>query len=173
MLHVRGGGHRQPQLVSSPHSCVPVGLQASGAAGHEGLHGRLQARKHSWEHQLLRCQQLLHPVTFLMQQVREREREGRGREREGLTAVSEQVCMCHASTFGASKQAGQFSGMIGRWLPSANTRRSFSRTYTKGRITLRSPSLEGRKTAGLHLGAPPLPSPAPPLSLPSSVPPTD
>lgn len=36
--------------------------------------------------------------------------------------------MCATPTFGASKHAGQFSGMIGRWFPSANTRRSFSLT---------------------------------------------
>lgn len=46
-------------------------------------------------------------------------------------------------TFGASKQAGQFSGMTGRSLLSANWRRDFSRTYTKGRITRRSRSLHG------------------------------
>ena len=45
-------------------------------------------------------------------------------------------------TFGASKQAGQFSGMTGRSLLSANWRSDFSRTYTKGRITRRSRSLQ-------------------------------
>lgn len=61
-------------------------------------------------------------------------------------------------TFGASKQAGQFSGITGNCDYStttkilmickftdltsvANWRRSFSLTYTNGRMTLRSPSL--------------------------------
>jgi len=67
-------------------------------------------------------------------------------------------------TFGASKQAGQFSGITGNcdWnmiifcaitviqiyyilTSAANWRRSFSLTYTNGRITLKSPSLVKQK----------------------------
>ena len=56
-------------------------------------------------------------------------------------------------TFGASKQAGQFSGMTGKSLLSANWRRDFSRTYTKGRITRRSRSLQGNAILVIELNS--------------------
>jgi hypothetical protein len=51
----------------------------------------------------------------------------------------------HFQTFGASKQAGQFSEITGRCEFTAKRRRSFSRTNTNGRITLRSPFLGEEK----------------------------
>ena len=60
MLH----SHTPQLLPLLQHT--PVRLQSCGAAGHEGLHGCLQACKEPWEHQLLCCEQLLHPVTLLI-----------------------------------------------------------------------------------------------------------
>lgn len=47
----------------------------------------------------------------------------------------------HQLTFGASKQAGQFSVITGSLALSANCLRCVSLTYTNGLMTLKSPSL--------------------------------
>ncbi len=44
-------------------------------------------------------------------------------------------------TLGDSKQAGQFSAIIGKWLSEANDIKSLSRAYTNGRIIRKSFSL--------------------------------